>query len=69
MQAGFLCLEAGSTRSKNTINVVIKNIADAGLSILCFWLFGFGLMFGHSHLGWIGITALAPEVGQGICGP
>ena len=69
MQAGFLCLEAGSTRSKNTINVVIKNISDAGVSVLCFWLFGFGLMFGQTHFGWFGFTALAPEVGQGEMGP
>ncbi|MEM0980619.1 MAG: ammonium transporter, partial [Cyanobacteria bacterium P01_H01_bin.58] len=65
MQAGFLCLEAGSTRSKNTINVVIKNISDFGLSVLCFWLFGYGLMFGNSQYGWLGTTALAPEIGQG----
>jgi Amt family ammonium transporter len=69
MQAGFLCLEAGSTRSKNTINVVIKNIADAGVSVLCFWLFGYGLMFGATHLGWLGTTRLAPEVGQGEVWP
>jgi Amt family ammonium transporter len=65
MQAGFLCLEAGSTRSKNAINVVIKNISDFGISVLCFWLFGYGLMFGASHFGWVGTSALAPEVGQG----
>jgi Amt family ammonium transporter len=28
MQAGFLCLESGLTRSKNSINVAIKNLAD-----------------------------------------
>lgn len=65
MQAGFLCLEAGATRSKNTINVVIKNISDFGISVLCFWLFGYALMFGQSHFGWVGTTAWAPEVGQG----
>lgn len=65
MQAGFLCLEAGSTRSKNTINVVIKNISDFGISVLCFWLFGYALMFGTSHFGWVGMSKLAPEVGQG----
>lgn len=64
MQAGFLCLEAGSTRSKNNINVVIKNIADLGFSVLCFWLFGYGLMFGPTHGGWIGTAAFAPEMGQ-----
>ncbi|HEY9888890.1 MAG TPA: ammonium transporter [Candidatus Obscuribacterales bacterium] len=65
MQAGFLCLEAGSARSKNTINVVIKNITDFGISVLCFWLFGYALMFGDSHFGWVGTSAFAPEVGQG----
>ncbi|MGB3613024.1 MAG: ammonium transporter [Elainellaceae cyanobacterium] len=64
MQAGFLCLEAGSTRSKNNINVVIKNIADLGFSVLCFWLFGYGLMFGRTYGGWVGTAAFAPEVGQ-----
>jgi len=65
MQAGFLCLEAGSTRSKHNINVVIKNIADLGLSVLCFWGFGYGLMFGNSYYGWIGSSHWAPDVGQG----
>ena len=38
MQAGFLCLEGGMTRSKNSINVAIKNLADFCLSTLVFWL-------------------------------
>ncbi|MEM9088980.1 MAG: ammonium transporter, partial [Cyanobacteria bacterium P01_F01_bin.53] len=42
MQAGFLCLEAGSTRSKNRINVVIKNFTDLGLSVIIFWAIGYG---------------------------
>ena len=54
MQAGFLCLEAGLTRRKNSINVAIKNVADFGLSILLFWMFGFALMFGASRSGWFG---------------
>ncbi|MEM9817119.1 MAG: ammonium transporter [Cyanobacteria bacterium P01_D01_bin.6] len=65
MQAGFLCLEAGATRSKNNINVVVKNISDFGISVLCFWLFGYALMFGQSHLGWLGTTTWAPDVGPG----
>ena len=54
MQAGFACLESGLTRSKNSINVAIKNITDLGVSVILFWLFGFGLMFGESHYGFIG---------------
>ena len=28
MQGGFLCLESGLTRTKNSINVAFKNVAD-----------------------------------------
>lgn len=54
MQAGFMCLESGLTRSKNSINVAIKNLIDFGLSVGLFWAFGFSLMFGLSDRGWIG---------------
>lgn len=36
MQAGFMCLESGLTRSKNSINVAVKNMADFGLSFAIF---------------------------------
>ncbi|MFT7245385.1 MAG: Amt family ammonium transporter [Candidatus Azotimanducaceae bacterium] len=54
MQAGFLCLESGLTRRKNSINVAIKNLADFCLSTIVFWIVGFGLMFGVSSSGWFG---------------
>lgn len=46
MQAGFLCLETGLTRSKNNINVALKNIVDNATSIFIFWLLGFSIAFG-----------------------
>ncbi len=52
MQAGFLCLEAGATRRKNSINVALKNITDFAVSILLFWVLGYGLMFGATANGW-----------------
>lgn len=54
MQAGFLCLETGLTRTKNNINVAIKNLVDFGVTTLLFWLFGFAVMFGPTIGGWIG---------------
>lgn len=54
MQAGFMCLESGLTRSKNSINVAVKNFTDFGCSVALFWAFGFALMFGNSFQGWIG---------------
>lgn len=54
MQAGFLCLESGLTRRKNSINVAIKNLADFCLTTVVFWVVGFGLMFGATRGGWFG---------------
>lgn len=54
MQAGFLLLESGLTRRKNSINVAVKNLADFCLTTLVFWAVGFGLMFGISNGGWFG---------------
>ncbi len=54
MQAGFLMLEAGLVRAKNTINVAIKNLFDFIIGSLGFLTVGFGLMFGLSHSGIIG---------------
>ena len=54
MQAGFLCLETGLVRAKNSINVAIKNVIDLCLSGIVFWLFGYALMFGESQNGWLG---------------
>jgi Amt family ammonium transporter len=54
MQAGFLCLESGKIRSKNSINVAAKNIADFIIASIIFWAFGFALMFGDSINGLLG---------------
>lgn len=54
MQAGFMCLESGLTRSKNSINVAAKNLADFGVSATLFWVMGYALMFGTSKAGWFG---------------
>ena len=54
MQPGYMCLESGLTRSKNSINVAIKNLIDLGISIMLFWAFGYALAFGISATGLIG---------------
>ena len=46
MQAGFALVEAGFTRTKNTANILMKNLMDYVLGSLLFWFIGFGLMFG-----------------------
>jgi len=55
MQAGFCLLELGFTRAKNAINICMKNFLDFCVGTLCFFFIGFGLMFGASQNGWIGL--------------
>lgn len=59
MQAGFALLESGLSRTKNCINVVMKNYTDVCVGSLFFWLVGFGLMFGENPSGWIGFSGFA----------
>ncbi|MDZ7696454.1 MAG: ammonium transporter [Deltaproteobacteria bacterium] len=56
MQAGFAMVEAGFTRAKNAINIMMKNLMDFSMGTLSFWAIGFGLMFGASASGWIGTS-------------
>ena len=55
MQAGFSMCEAGFTRAKNTGNILMKKLMDFCIGTPCFWLVGFGIMFGTGTalFGWI----------------
>jgi len=64
MQIGFLCFESGYTRSKNSVNVAMKNVADFILAVIVFWLLGFGLMFGDSAFAFLGMSHFAPDLGR-----
>src|SRR5262245_49813274 len=57
MQAGFTALESGLVRSKNTVNVAIKNFANFLIAAALFWLFGFAVMFGAGEGGLIGSSS------------
>ncbi len=46
MQPGFALVEAGFTRTKNTANILMKNLVDFMFGSLLYWFIGFGLMFG-----------------------
>ncbi len=56
MQAGFAMVEAGFTRAKNVVNILMKNLMDMSAGALSFWAIGFGLMFGASSTGWFGTS-------------
>jgi Amt family ammonium transporter len=55
MQAGFALVEAGFTRSKNTTNILFKNLMDFVIGTIVFWAIGFGIMFGTKNGFWGGI--------------
>ena len=58
MQPGFAMVEAGFTRSKNTANILMKNLMDFSIGSLLYWIIGFTLMYGDSIGGIIGTPDL-----------
>lgn len=56
MQAGFAMVETGLTRTKNTTNILMKNLMDFCFGSIVFWMIGWGLMYGTDKLGLIGFS-------------
>ncbi|MCB2166166.1 MAG: ammonium transporter [Deltaproteobacteria bacterium] len=56
MQAGFAMVEAGFTRAKNAVNILMKNLMDFSMGSIVYWAIGFGLMFGASGTGCFGTS-------------
>ncbi|XP_055998053.1 putative ammonium transporter 1 [Ostrea edulis] len=63
MQGGFALIEAGCVRSKNTTNILIKNLLDSFISGVFYWIFGYAFAFGagnafigHEHFAHIGLS-------------
>jgi ammonium transporter, Amt family len=58
MQPGFAMVEAGFTRSKNTANILTKNLVDFAVGSILFWFIGYTIMYGDSIGGFIGMPDL-----------
>lgn len=56
MVAGFILLEAGSTRMKNAGHVAGKTVFTFGLASLVFWAVGYGFIFGGNSNFFVGMT-------------
>lgn len=56
MQLGFALLEAGAVRSKNTTNILMKNILDSGIGALSYWVLGFAFAYGEKGNAFIGYS-------------
>jgi Amt family ammonium transporter len=51
MQAGFGILEAGCISEKNVVNIMFKNVMDASVAAICYWLLGYGFAYGNGDDG------------------
>ncbi|XP_038062656.1 putative ammonium transporter 3 [Patiria miniata] len=49
MQSGFGLLESGSASQKNEVNIMVKNAVDVLFGGISYWMFGYGLSFGHEN--------------------
>ena len=56
MHLGFSTLEVGLTQSKNTVNILFKNVFIIAIGIVTYYVVGFGLMYpGSDYAGaWFG---------------
>jgi Amt family ammonium transporter len=71
MQAGFALVEVGLNASKNTVNILFKNVMDLAVGGLLFFAIGFGIMYPKSYLSEEQAAAISPYFafgGTGIYG-
>ncbi|MCK5456122.1 MAG: ammonium transporter, partial [Melioribacteraceae bacterium] len=72
MHLGFAALESGLTRSKNTVNIIFKNVAIVAIGLLTYAVAGFNLMYpGDAWIlgkffGFSGFGISAPEGAAGL---
>lgn len=67
MQSGFAMVESGFNASKNTVNILFKNLMDLCLGVLLYWVIGYNLMYpGDVTNGWFETGALGSFVGTSV---
>ena len=64
MHLGFASLETGLTQSKNTVNILFKNVSIISIGILTYALCGFNLMYPGEFNGYFGFAGFVrcPEL-------
>ena len=68
MHLGFATLESGLTRSKNTVNILFKNVSIISIGILTYALCGFNLMYPGEFNGILGFSGFGISSPQGSDG-
>lgn len=59
MHTGFAMVEAGFTRSKNAINILMKNFLTISIGGIVYFIAGYAIMFGDTGGGFIGTSGFA----------
>ena len=59
MHAGFAMVEVGFTQSKNAVNIIMKNFITVAAGVLCYYLIGYGIMYGKDIAGIMGTDMFA----------
>jgi len=65
MHLGFATLESGLTRSKNTVNIMFKNVFIISIGILTYALVGFNTHYPGDFNGWISIGGPIGDLNAG----
>jgi Amt family ammonium transporter len=63
MHMGFATLEAGMTRSKNTVNILFKNVFIVCAGLLTYYVVGFNLMYPGDFNGYFGFAGIGLSPG------
>lgn len=74
MQSGFAMVESGFNSSKNTINILFKNLMDVCAGVLVYYTIGYGLMYpgdiDNKYFGFAGFgIGEAGDPGPGVLHP
>lgn len=67
MHLGFAALESGLVRTKNTVNILFKNVMVVLIGLITYYLIGFNLMYPgdfNGFLGFAGFGIALPDLGE-----
>ncbi|MCB0687406.1 MAG: ammonium transporter [Saprospiraceae bacterium] len=57
MQAGFAMVEAGLTRAKNSVNIMMKNLMDFSFGAVLYWAIGYAIMYSSGDSNFLGFDS------------
>ena len=64
MQAGFAMLEVGLNASKNTVNILFKNVMDLSVGVLLYLFIGYGIMYSGTENAYFGFDGMVDATAE-----